>query len=136
MNLQVFQLNAGQLRLHVDMIGVLPDIQRREAGARPGPSTGAGPAVEQAVHLGLELLQRGPQVTEEIPARLSHDPLLRSMMSETIAHTSRGRARRRDGRIGFRVLHRKVFTFYSARALLGPARGRALEPHLLQIGYF
>src|SRR5262245_14723259 len=125
MNLQVFQLNAGELRLHVDMIGVLPDIQRREAGARPGPSTGAGPAVEQAVHLGLELLQRGPQVTEEIPARLSHDPLLRSMMSETIAHTSRGRARRRDGRIGFVCCTER----YSLPTLQGPCQYPRGEGH-------
>src|SRR5215470_15400070 len=125
MNLQVFQLNAGQLRLHVDVVGVLPDVQHREAGAGPGPSTVAGPAVEQAVHLGLELLQRGPQVAEEIPTRLSHDPLLRSMMSVTIAHTSRGRAGRRDGRIGF------VFCIerYPLLTLQGPCQYPLAEGH-------
>src|SRR4051812_14207854 len=70
-DLEVLQLDAGQLGLDEAVIAFLPDVQRRKPSQLSHRGI-AGPAVEQAVHLVLKLRQRIPQGPKRTPARKLH----------------------------------------------------------------
>src|SRR5262249_55427901 len=73
-DLQVIQVQSGKLGLDVDGLGLLPDVDRRapRGQAQEAPAVPA-PAVEQTVHLTLQLLELVPDgAAKLLPTRRPH----------------------------------------------------------------
>src|SRR5262249_51049653 len=71
---QVVALQSGQFGLNIHGIAFFPDIHRGKS-PRP-PVTAVAPAVEQAVHLGLQLLKLVTYRVERTPTRKHHEKSL------------------------------------------------------------